>query len=76
MQQSDHREFYSGNGSKIHKSLNMDFANNKKVFLQTTNWKRNAGDLHDNARYRINKVNMTIYNLIFNYLLHSVESRR
>lgn len=31
-------------------------------------WKRNAGDLHGDERYRINKVDMANYNLIFNYL--------
>lgn len=31
-------------------------------------WKRNAGNLHDEERYRINKVDMANYNVIFNYL--------
>lgn len=38
-------------------------------------WKRNGGDLHDNERYRINKVDMANYNLIFNYIFHSSDLR-
>ncbi len=30
-------------------------------------WKKNAGDLYNNERYRINKVDMINYNLVFNY---------
>lgn len=36
-------------------------------------WKRNAGDLHGDERYRINKVDMANYNLIFNYIFHSAD---
>lgn len=37
-------------------------------------WKTNAGDLYGDERYRINKVDMANYNLIFNYHFDSGEN--
>lgn len=37
-------------------------------------WKANAGNLHGDERYRINKVDMANYNLIFNYHFDSGEN--
>lgn len=36
-------------------------------------WKRNAGNLYGDERYRINKVDMANYNLIINYVFQSSD---